>query len=287
MLGLAFDPDYSNNGFFYVYYTAPAPRHSVVSRFSVIESSPGVADPDSEYIIMEVPQPFGSHNGGQLAFGPDGYLYIGLGDGGGNGDPLGNAQNTGTFLGSILRIDVSGRAPLAPLDNPFVGVAGARGEVWAYGFRNPWRFSFDEHTGLLWVGDVGQVLWEEIDIVKKGLNYGWNIMEATHCFEPAVDCSRAGLKLPVWEYGHASGDCAITGGYVYRASQTPSLRRAYVYGDFCWGRIWGLRYDGRAVTEQRLLVDSDLFITSFGQDRADNLYVLSQDTGVYRLVPAE
>ena len=287
LLGLAFDPDYRSNGLFYVYYSADGPRRSIVSRFSASESDPNVADPDSEFIIMEIPQPNPNHNGGQLAFGPDGYLYISLGDGGVDDDPRGDGQNKSTLLGSILRIDVRGGAPLAPPDNPFVGVAGAHDEIWAYGFRNPWRFSFDDPTGQLWVGDVGNRLWEEIDLVKKGLNYGWNIMEATHCLEPAVDCDKAGLELPVWEYDHKSGDCAITGGYVYRGRDTPSLLGAYVYGDFCSGRIWALRYDGQVVIEQMLLVDSDLFIASFGQDQASNLYVLSRDTGVYRLVPAE
>ena len=169
-----------------------------------------------------------------------------------------------------------------PPDNPFVGVAGAREEIWAYGLRNPWRFSFDRESGLLWVGDVGQNRWEEIDVVRKGLNYGWNTMEGAHCFSPSSNCDMAGLELPVVEYGRSEG-CSVTGGYVYRGTAIPVLQGAYVYGDFCSGMIWGLRYDGESVTEQRLLVESNLNITSFGQDLAGNLYILSRDEGIYSL----
>jgi glucose/arabinose dehydrogenase len=288
LLGLAFGPDYSANGYFYVYYSAASPRRSVISRFSVSQSNPNLADPGSETIILEIPQPFGNHKGGQLAFGLDGYLYIGLGDGGSAGDPFGNGQNIGTVLGKILRIDVrrvsEGRSYGIPPDNPFVGVEGAREEIWAYGLRNPWRFSFDTETGFLWAGDVGQDRWEEIDVVEKGLNYGWNIMEGRHCFSPAVDCDTAGLEPPVAEYDRSDG-CSITGGYVYRGSDIPLLVGTYVYGDFCSGRIWGLRYDSVTVTGQALLVDSDLSITSFGQDLEGNLYVLSRNEGIYSIVP--
>jgi glucose/arabinose dehydrogenase len=289
LLGLAFDPQYTTNGYFYVYYSAASPRRSVVSQFSVSQGDPNAADPGSESIILEIPQPFGNHNGGQLAFGPDGYLYIGLGDGGSSGDPLGNGQSTSTVLGKILRIDVrdkSGdRSYSIPPDNPFVGIDGAREEIWAYGLRNPWRFSFDEETGYLWVGDVGQNRWEEIDVVKRGLNYGWGTMEGRHCFSPVVDCDTAGLELPVAEYGQAEG-CSITGGYVYRGGDIPWLVGTYLYGDFCSGMIWGLRYDGISVIEQALLIDSDLSITSFGQDLQGNLYVLSRNEGIYRVLPA-
>ena len=288
LLGLAFDPDYRNNGYFYVYYSAASPRRSVVARFSVSQDDPNSTDRDSEVVIMEIPQPAGNHNGGQLAFGPDGYLYISLGDGGRSGDPFGNGQNTATLLGSILRIDVSGTSNgnnyRIPTDNPLVGVAGARGEIWAYGLRNPWRFSFDEQTGLLWVADVGQNRWEEIDVVQKGLNFGWSTMEGRHCFSPGRGCDATGLQLPVAEYDRSDG-CSITGGYVYRGSEGNSLLGAYVYGDFCSGKIWGLRYDGTSVTEHRLLVDSDLSITSFGQDLAGNLYILSRNEGIYTLAP--
>ena len=295
LLGLAFDPEFGHNGYLYIYYSAAGPRRSVLSRFSVTQDGLNVADPDSELVIMEIPQPAGNHNGGQIAFGPDGYLYIGVGDGGRAGDPFGNGQNVDTLLGSIMRIDVSGpsdgRNYRIPSDNPFVGVAGTREEIWAYGLRNPWRFSFDQETGdretgLLWVADVGQNEWEEIDVVRKGLNYGWNIMEGRHCFSPSRGCDTTGLQLPVTEYDHSDG-CSVTGGYVYRGSEIPSLLGAYVYGDFCSGSIWGLRYNGESVSEHRLLVDSGLSITSFGQDAAGNLYVLSRSEGIYALLPTE
>ncbi len=296
LIGLAFDPGYSVNGYLYVYYSAAAPRRSVLSRFSQSRTDPGVADPDSELIIMEISQPAANHNGGQLAFGPDAYLYVGLGDGGFGGDPLGNGQDVGALLGTILRLDVTGGSDGAaysiPPDNPFVGVAGAREEVWAYGFRNPWRFSFDvsgtdsgDETGRLWVADVGQNRWEEIDVVEPGLNYGWNVMEGAHCFSPALNCDTSGLQLPVIEYDHSDG-CSVTGGYVYWGQAIPSLVGSYLYGDFCSGNIWGLRYDGRTVTHNDMLVDSDLSITSFGEDRAGNLYILSRHQGIYVLTPS-
>ena len=297
LLGLAFDPDYRNNGRFYVYYSSASPlcsttRCSMLSRFSVSSDDPNLADPQSELIVMEIGQPAGNHNGGQLAFGPDGYLYIGLGDGGGSGDHLGNGQNRDTLLGSVLRIDMSGGPNYrVPSDNPFVGVAGARDEIWAYGLRNPWRFSFDRHTGMLWLADVGQNDWEEIDILEGGLNYGWNIMEGRHCYPAGSSCDQTDLKLPLWEYSHSAGDCSVTGAYVYRGRGMASVLGAYVYGDFCTGKIWGLRYDGVSVTEQMLLVDSTLAITSFGEDLAHNLYILSfifsADTGIFRLVPID
>ena len=289
LLGLAFDPDYKDNGYFYVYYSAASPRRSVLSRFSVSLNDPKRADHNSETVIMQVAQPFSNHNGGQIAFGPDGYLYVGLGDGGSRGDPHRNGQNAGTLLGSILRIDVKdvsdSRGYQVPPNNPLVGVPGAREEIWAYGLRNPWRFSFDERTGALWAADVGQNRLEEVDVVKKGLNYGWNVMEGTQCFSPPSDCDMAGLELPVAEYSRSDGNCSVTGGYVYGGRGMPSLLGAYVYGDYCSGRIWGLRYDGSSVTEHMLLADSDLSITSLGQDLDLNLYVLSRNDGIYRLVP--
>jgi glucose/arabinose dehydrogenase len=290
LLGLAFDPNYQEDGYFYVYYSAADPRRSVISRFSLDQEDPDVADAESEVIIMEVAQPYSNHNAGQLAFGSDGYLYIGLGDGGSAGDPQGNGQNLGTLLGSILRIDVSGLSAPGdyeiPADNPFVGTEDARAEIWAYGLRNPWRFSFDPETGLLWAGDVGQNLWEEIDIITKGANYGWNIMEGFHCYSPSTGCNQSGLTLPVVEYDHSQG-CSVTGGYVYRGDQMASLQGYYIYGDYCSGNIWALAYDGNAVTENILLVDSDLSITSFGVDLAGNLYILDRQGGIYTLVQAE
>ena len=290
LLGLVFGSDYQENGYFYVYYSAADPSRSVLSRFSLDEEDTDVADPESEVIIMEVAQPFSNHNAGQLAFGPDGYLYIGLGDGGSAGDPLGNGQNLVTLLGSILRIDVSGLSAPGdyeiPADNPFVGTTGARGEIWAFGLRNPWRFSFDSETGLLWAGDVGQSSWEEIDIIAKGANYGWNIMEGSHCYSPATGCDQSGLTLPIVEYDHSEG-CSVTGGYVYRGDQIPSLQGYYMYGDYCSGNIWALVYDGSVVTDNVLLVDSDLSITSFGEDLAGNLYILDRQGGIYTLVETE
>ena len=289
LLGLAFDPGFSSNGYFYVYYTAAGPRRSVVSRFTADPERSGIADLASERIVMEVPQPYRNHNGGQLAFGPDGYLYIGLGDGGSGGDPLGNGQNRATLLGSILRIDVtsldSTGSYTVPADNPFVGEGGGvRGEIWAYGFRNPWRFTFDRGTGDLWVGDVGQDRFEEVDIVGPGLNYGWNVMEGAHCFQPPSGCDREGLHAPVVEYDSSKG-CSVTGGYVYRGTRIPSLQGAYVYGDFCSGRVWALRYDGTQITEQLELVDSDLSISSFAEGPSGDLYILSFDEMIYRLTP--
>ena len=289
LLGLAFDPDYATNGYFYVYYSAAGPRRSVLSRFSASADDPMAADSDSERIVLEVPQPFSNHNGGQIVFGPDGYLYIGLGDGGRADDPFGNGQNRSTLLGTILRIDVSGidadGTYAIPTDNPFVGEGGgAREEIWAYGLRNPWRFSIDPETGDLWAADVGQDRYEEIDIIRPGLNYGWNVMEGAHCFQPSRSCDRDGLEMPVVEYGHDSG-CSVTGGYVYRGSRLPSLDGAYVYGDFCSGRIWALRHDGVSMTEHLELVDSRLRISSFGVDQSAELYILAFDEKIYRLVP--
>ena len=282
LLGMAFDPEFVSNGHLYVYYTASPPKRSVISRFTV--AGAGKADPSSELIVLEVPQPYSNHNGGHLVLGPDRYLYIGLGDGGRAGDPQDNGQDPSTLLGTILRIDVAtldsdGRYAIPP-DNPFVGRGGAREEVWAYGFRNPWRFSFDRLTGDLWAADVGQNSFEEIDIVRPGSNYGWNLMEGLHCFATS-DCDRGGLELPVFEYGREGG-CSVTGGYVYRGSRLASLYGAYVYGDFCSGKIWALRYDGAGVTEQMEIVDSTLNISAFGEDRSGELYILSFDGFIYR-----
>ena len=283
LLGLAFDPRYFVNGYFYVYYSASGPRRSVISRFSS-SSEGGRADPDTERVVLEVPQPFSNHNGGQIAFGPDGYLYIGLGDGGSRGDPRDNGQDLGTLLGSILRIDArtidSEGSYSVPPDNPFVSQDGARPEIWAYGLRNPWRFSFDRVTGKLWAADVGQDRFEEVDIIRPGSNYGWNVMEGAHCFSLA-DCDRSGLEMPFTEYGR-DGGCSVIGGYVYRGSRVTALRGAYVYGDFCSGKIWALRYTGDEVTDHIQLVDSDLQISSFGEDRAGELYILSFDGTIYR-----
>ena len=294
LLGLAFDPNYETNGYFYVYYSAAGPRRSVISRFSV-ESGKG--DASSEKQVMIIPQPYSNHNGGHLVFGPDGYLYVGVGDGGSANDPQGHGQNRTTLLATILRIDVStldseGRYAIPP-DNPFVGEGGGvREEIWAYGLRNPWRFNFDSATGDLWAADVGQNAWEEVDIIRPGLNYGWNVMEGAHCFDGGRslggllrrgpgECDRDGLEMPVVEYGR-DGGCSITGGYVYRGARLPSLAGAYVYGDFCSGKIWAVRQEDGAVTEHRLLVDSDLRIAAFGEGPEGELYMLSFDEKIYR-----
>ena len=281
LLGLALSP--KNERHLYLYYSAANPRRSVVSRFNYNRA----VSPDSELVILEVPQPYANHNGGQIAFGPDGYLYIGLGDGGSAGDPQRNGQDTSTLLGTILRIDVSEATteqPYAiPPDNPFAG-SGGRPEIWAYGLRNPWRFSFDRETGELWAGDVGQNRWEEIDIIERGGNYGWNAMEGNHCFRPQSGCESEGFIPPVWEYPLEDDACSVIGGYVYRGAAISWLAGVYVYGDFCTGQVFGLRYADGEVVEHKLLADTGLRIASFGQDNDGELYVLSQGEGIFRLV---
>ncbi len=288
LLGLAFDPKFVDSGYFFLYYSAAGSRRSVISRFAVGDGR-DLADPDSERVLLEIPQPFSNHNGGQIAFGPDGFLYIAVGDGGKAGDPFDNAQDRSTLLGTILRIDVSTVDAVGsytiPDDNPLMGQDdGVRGEIWAYGLRNPWRFSFDPETGNLWAADVGQNRFEEIDLIEPGRNYGWNVMEGDSCFPPGAACNGEGLEPPVVQYGRRDG-CSVTGGYVYRGSRLPSLFGAYVYGDYCSGKIWALRYDGVTVTEHLELIDSDLRISSFGVDPSGELYILSFDEKIYRLVP--
>ena len=286
LLGLAFHPNYSQNGYFYVDYVADNPRRTVIARFSVTANDANVADSNRQQVILEISQPFSNHKGGQLAFGPDGYLYIGVGDGGSEGDPNGNGQNLSTLLGKILRIDVNtqsnGRNYGIPSDNPFAGnTAGYREEIYAYGFRNPWRFSFDSATGALWVGDVGQDRVEEIDLVEKGKNYGWNTMEGTLCYNPPSGCNQTGLTLPIWNYTHDLGN-AVIGGYIFHGKALPSLLGAYVYGDYGSGRIWALRYNGTEANNV-LLVDSGLNIASFGTDQNSELYFSAYDGKIYKL----
>ena len=280
LLGLAFDPQFAENGRFYVYYSAASPRRSVLSRFET--GNGGSGDAGSESVLLEVPQPYSNHNGGMIEFGPDGMLYVALGDGGAAGDPQRNGQNLGTLLGTILRIDVSPEdgAPYAiPDDNPFVGQSGARGEIWAYGLRNAWRFSFDREAGDLWTGDVGQNALEEVDVIRRGGNYGWNVMEGSRCFRSA-SCDADDFEDPIAEYGRDLG-CSITGGYVYRGQRLPALRGVYLYADFCSGRIWGLRHDGERVTEQAQLARASFQVPSFGEDEAGEVYVLGFDGGIY------
>ena len=283
LLGLALAPD--DDQHLYVYYSAADPRRSVVSRFDYYAGDRPF-DSAAELVILEVEQPYPNHNGGQIAFGPDGYLYIGLGDGGSAGDPQGNGQDTSTLLGSILRIDVSEATPEQPYaippDNPFAD-AGGRPEIWAYGLRNPWRFSFDRDTGELWAGDVGQNQWEEIDIIERGGNYGWNTLEGSHCFNPREDCDRDGKIPPVLEYSLDGTPCSVIGGYVYRGSAILWLQGAYIYGDFCSGKIFGLRLNRGQVTEHQELADTNLSIMSFAEDNEGELYLLSQREGIHRL----
>ena len=286
LLGLAFSPDYASNGHFYVNYT-DLQGTSVIARYSV-SSNPDVADASSETVLLTLEQPYANHNGGHIAFGPnDGYLYIAFGDGGSANDPLGSGQNTDTLLGKILRIDVeSGVQPYAiPATNPYAQTAGYRPEIWALGLRNPWRFAFDRDTGDLYIADVGQTLWEEVNFQPAsspgGENYGWNIMEGAHCFQ-SVTCDTTGLTLPVVEYDHSLG-CSITGGVVYRGAAYPALRGAYLYADYCSGRIWSLKRDGVA-WEASLLLDTPYRITAFGEDEDGNVYLTHYTSGeIYRI----
>jgi glucose/arabinose dehydrogenase len=289
LLGLAFHPSYASNGFFFVYFTAPN-GDLTVSRYTV-SANPNVADAGSAHLILTVDHASRSnHNGGMLAFGTDGKLYIGTGDGGGGGDPDENGQDSGTLLGKLLRLDVDAGNPYAiPPDNPFVGTAGARGEIWAIGLRNPWRWAFDRTAGNLYIADVGQNAWEEVNVVPAsaaGMNYGWDVMEGEHCFEPPSGCNQSGLTLPILEYGHAEG-CSITGGFVYRGAAMPPLHGTYFYADYCGGWVRSFRYANGAATEPRNWNVGTLGnILSFGEDAGGELYILSANGTVYRIVPA-
>lgn len=287
LLGFAFHPEYQSNGHFFLYYTtADEDLTSVVTRFTVSGTDPNKADPESEVELMRIKQPFWNHNGGTLAFGPDGMLYIGLGDGGKADDPFGNAQNLTTWLGSILRIDVDhqddGKNYAIPEDNPFVDTTikgagnrekAAAPEIYAYGFRNIWRLAFDRTTGDLWVADVGQNLWEEINIVDKGGNYGWNLREAKHWFFPKGDDNVGNLVDPVWEYHHNIGK-SITGGTVYRGTRVPELVGKYVYADYVTGLLWALECDAASgtVKENYPIAGKKQPVMSFGEDEAGDVY---------------
>ncbi len=281
LLGLAFHPDYAKNGLFYVYYSASEPHRQVLSRF---HASAGKGEPASEKKLLEVPDEYSNHNGGMLAFGPDRMLYVASGDGGSAGDPGNNAQDLSSLLGKIWRLTPEGTVPA---DNPFVvqkaGQKDARGEIWAYGLRNPWRFSFDRETGALWAADVGQNQWEEIDLIVKGGNYGWRLWEGNHEYKnPRHRQVDNGLIAPVAVYGHDEG-CSITGGYVYRGKALPALRGQYLYGDFCSGKVWALATEGAAPRTGRLIANVPS-PASFGEDSAGELYVASYDGKLYRLV---
>lgn len=272
LLGLAFPPSYTQSQRFYVNYTNLA-GHTVIAQY---QANGDTAAAGTEVILLTINQPFSNHNGGQLRFGPDGFLYIGMGDGGSGGDPQNLAQNMGSLLGKMLRVDVESQPGQVriPASNPFVNTAGVRPEIWASGLRNPWRFSFDRTTGDMWIGDVGQNIYEEIDFQPAnstgGENYGWRDMEGAHCF--VANCSTAGKILPVAEYTHAGGACSVTGGFVYRGQRWPTLQGTYLYADFCSGRIWGLSRPADAWVS-RTLLDSGLRITTFGQDEDGELFV--------------
>ena len=276
LLGLAFHPNYNENGYFFVNYTSHNPRRNVIARYNVSANNPNQADEESSVIILEVNQPYTNHNGGQLSFGPDAYLYIIFGDGGSAGDPHNNGQNLTTLLGSLIRIDVdnpTGELNYGiPPDNPFIAPLAARDEIYAYGLRNMWRFSWDFETGLLWGADVGQNAYEEIDIIYSGLNYGWNTMEGNHCFPIGSDCNTEGLELPIWEYELYVNDvCSITGGYVYRGNDLNGLIGKYIYGDWCTGDIWALTYESDNNIINQHLLTTGINITTFGLDQFNEL----------------
>lgn len=288
LLSVAFHPDYARNGRFFVNYTNLA-GNTAVSAFQV-GGSPNQADPGSESILLTIRQPYANHNGGQLQFGPDGYLYVGMGDGGSGGDPQGNGQNPATLLGALLRLDVDQATATAqygiPTDNPFVADAAKLPEIWATGLRNPWRFSFDRTTGDLLIADVGQNQWEEVNFLPAGSpggsNFGWNIMEGTHCYDRNT-CDQTGLVLPVIDYRHEQGRCSITGGYVYRGSQFPTLGGVYFFGDYCSGEIWGMTAGEDGRFSAQVLYRSPSRIASFGEDAAGELYVVDISGGIYQI----
>jgi hypothetical protein len=300
LLGLAFHPRYSENGFFFVDYTNTA-GDTVIARYRV-SSNPAVADPSSGVTLSTIPQPFANHNGGQLGFGPDGYLYIGMGDGGSANDPFCNGQRDESLLGKILRIDVDANAGSSPFygippDNPFAAPGGARDEIWAKGLRNPWRFSFDRSTGDLFIGDVGQGAREEIDFQAAGTpggrNYGWKVMEGTRCGDGGASGCAAGVPacnspvyvLPILEYSHSGGDCSVTGGYVYRGRRFPRLVGTYLYGDYCTGKIWGATNAAGSWSE-RLFTTRASNLTTFGEDSEGEVYLATESGLFARIVDA-
>ena len=284
LLGLAFHPDYKTNGYIYVNYTAGNPDRNIVSRFKVSANKDQI-DTGSEQVLLSISDPYSNHNGGQLSFGPDGFLYIAFGDGGSGGDPQGNGQNRASLLGKIVRIDVNkqekGNQYGIPSDNPFAGnTSGYREEIYAYGLRNPWRFSFDATTKKLWVGDVGQNSYEEIDIVEKGGNYGWNTMEGFHSFGSGG--SQTGLKLPIWEYGRSLG-ISITGGFVYRGTALPGLKGKYIFADYGSRRLWMLDPADIANPVVTELPKTEFAVSSFGVDQKNELFICGFDGKIYKL----
>ena len=291
LLGLAFHPDYTHNGYFYVNYTSSSAGRlqSFVSRFTLSSANPDSAVKSSELVLLTIDQPFSNHNGGNIRFGPDGYLYLAFGDGGSGGDPQNNAQNRSTLLGKILRIDVNsvspGRNYTIPPTNPYAGnTMGFREEIYAYGLRNPWKMSFDRERGTLWAGDVGQNAWEEIDTIVAGGNYGWRRTEGKACYNPSSGCDTTGLIQPLWVYAHSQGNISVTGGYAYRGAGLPALQGNYLYGDYGSGMIWALSFNDSGSPTNQLLIDSPYLISSFGEDHSGEVYIVSYSDGrIYRI----
>lgn len=287
LLGLAFHPDFKNNGYFFVYYTKRNPLESVIARYQATDPDRATVDPATETVVLRFAQPYDNHNGGKIAFGPDGFLYIGTGDGGAWGDPHQNAQNRASWLGKILRIDINKtdrKTYGIPADNPFAGNReGHREEVFAYGLRNPWRFSFDRQTGQLWAGDVGQNEFEEIDVITKGGNYGWRLKEANRCYNPRNDCDSGGLTSPIHHYPRQDGT-SITGGVVYRGTRHPVLQGKYLYADYGSNRVWALSFQGEQKTANQLLVAGAGPISAFGEDASGEVYLLDHQGTIKRLV---
>lgn len=295
LLGLAFDPNYATNGRFFVSYTGNVGGESIIARYGV-SANPDIANATAQLKVITVAQPFANHNGGMIAFSPiDGYLYIALGDGGSGGDPQNRAQNLDSLLGKMLRLDVSGAvAYTIPPDNPFIGLIPGRDEIWAYGYRNPWRFSFDRQNGDMWIADVGQGNIEEVDFEPSssdgGVNYGWRLKEGFNCFNPGSGCDPGGvLTDPITQYFHDGGKCSITGGYIYRGCAIPDLQGSYFYGDYCTGEIWSIRYNGSAVVDSvyrdAAIGQPGFALVSFGEDALGELYIVRISGSIYKIVP--
>ena len=293
LLGLAFHPGFKTNRKLYVNFTDNN-GDTIVREYKASSTNPNVVATSTARTIIKIGQPYDNHNGGTLAFGPEGYLYIGMGDGGDGGDPGNRAQNIDSLLGKMLRLNVNGststRNYLFPSGNPYIGRAG-RNEIWDIGLRNPYRFSFDRSTGDLWIGDVGQGKWEEIDRAKKtssgagrGTNWGWRVMEGFHCYSPSTGCNTSGKTLPLLEYNHDNGRCAVTGGYVYRGTSIPTLVGGYVFADYCSGEIWVVNAGATSPASRTLLLDTSLLVSGFGENASGELYVLDHSGVLYAVV---